>query len=174
MIGQLRRDATELRRVLATVERNPPSVLRMVLVYDSFAVTTLTRARELARRTRVLVGMNRLLRLVQLSVYGIEISKDVTLGDGVYFAYPMGIVVAGDSRIGDRVRFMGSNTVGTTDLDDGYPIVEDDVVLNAGARVLGPVRVGARTVIAPNAVVVTDLPPDSFARGDPARPVTRQ
>lgn len=172
MLGEIRRDAAELQRVLARVERTPPSTLKMMLAYDSFAVTTLTRMREAARRTHV-IGVNRLLRLVQLGMYGIEISKDVTLGAGVYFAYPTGTVVAGDSRIGDRVRFMGSNTVGTTDLDDGYPIVEDDVVLNAGARILGPVRVGARSIIAANAVVVTDLPADSFARGDPACPTTR-
>ena len=173
MFNGLKEDARELRRVLALVERNPPSTLKMVLAYDSFAVTMLTRGREFARRVGVLPGVNRLLRSAQRTFYGIEISRDVRLGRGVYFAYPVGVVLGGNSSVGNRVRFMGSNTLGTTDRDDGYPSLEDDVVLNAGARVLGPVRVGARTVVAANAVVVTDLPPDSFASGVPAQVAER-
>jgi serine O-acetyltransferase len=65
---------------------------------------------------------------------------------------------------------MGSNTVGTAK-DNGYPVVGDDVVLGAGARVLGPVQVGARAVIGANAVVLSDIAADCVAVGVPARAV---
>jgi serine O-acetyltransferase len=66
------------------------------------------------------------------------------------------------------VRFYGSNTIGTAK-DDGYPTIEDDVWIGAGARILGPIRIGARSRIGANAVVVTDVPPDSVAVGIPAK-----
>ena len=109
---------------------------------------------------------------MQTVVFGIELGNEITLGRGVFFVHPIGIVVGGKARVGDRVRFMGSNTVGTAK-DNGYPVVEDDVVLGAGARVLGPVRVGARAVIGANAVVLTDIPADAVAVGMPARVVAR-
>lgn len=158
--------------VLARVERHPPSTAKMILMYDSFAVTILTRARESARRSRIFGVFNRLLRMLQTGWYGIEISKDATVGYGVYFAYPNGIVIGGTAAVGDRVLFLGGNSVGTTHLDNGYPVIEADVVLNPGARVLGPIRVGAGAIIGPNAVVLDDVPNGVLVAGNPARPVS--
>jgi serine O-acetyltransferase len=101
-------------------------------------------------------------------VFGIEINNAVELGNGVYFVHPISIVIGGDAKVGARCRFYGSNTLGTAK-DDGYPTLEEDVVVGAGARILGPVRVGARAQIGANAVVLQDVPPDHVAVGIPAR-----
>ncbi|MEP6914588.1 MAG: serine O-acetyltransferase EpsC [Acidobacteriota bacterium] len=161
----LRDDAVELARA-ARGNATLKSVAATVVANDAFAILALCRLRALARRFHV-IGVNHLLRRIQTVIYGIEIGNEVTLGRGVYFIHPIGVVVGGNAQIGDRVRFLGSNTVGTA-CDNGYPVVEDDVVLGAGSRILGPIRVGARSVVGANAVVVRTVPSDCVATGIPA------
>lgn len=142
-------------------------MLKVALAYDSYTVTALDRLRHAARRYRIPL-VNHALRVVQTAVYGIEIGKDVTLGNGVWFIHPLGIVIGGNTKVGNRVRFFGNNTLGQAK-EDGYPTLEDDVWVGAGARVLGPITIGARSKIGANAVVLTDVPKDSVAVGIPAR-----
>jgi len=169
MFDDLRKDARQLA-LAASGRDDARSVLSVVLGTDSFRITALQRARALARRLHVPLA-NHLLRVVQTGMMGIEVGNEVTLGHGVYFVHTVGIVIGGNARIGDRVRFYGSNTVGTAK-DDGYPVIEDDVWIGAGARILGPIRIGARSRIGANAVVLQDVPPDSVAVGVPARIVS--
>ena len=165
MIRELLVDAIEMTRA----EKRAPTVMnvaKMVITSDSYAVLALTRLREAARRRRV-PGLGHMLRVVQTAFYGIEIGKDVVLGPGVSLVHTLGTVIGGTSRLGKRVRFMGNNTVGTAK-DNGCPVIEDDVVVGCGARILGPVRIGAGSQIGANAVVVSDVPPNSVAVGIPA------
>jgi serine O-acetyltransferase len=167
MIKQLMDDAVHLARAELKGTPSLRQVLHTAAMQDSYTVLALQRVRNVARELRIPV-VGRALRLFQTALYSIEIGKDVTLGKGVSFAHTLGIVIGGDARIGDRVRFMGNNTVGTA-RDDGFPIIEEDVLVGCGARVLGPIRVGARSVIGANAVVLEDVPPDSLVVGMPAR-----
>lgn len=171
LLGALRDDAFEMCKA-AGGDGGLKSLAWVVLNSDSYRVAALNRLREAARRRRV-PGVNHALRVVQTAMLGIEIGKDVTLGRGVYFVHSLGIVIGGDARVGDRVRFYGNNTVGTAK-DNGYPVIEDDVEVGAGARILGPVRVGARSKIGANAVVLSDVPPDSVVVGIPAKVVKRK
>ncbi len=152
MIGVLKRDAVELAKA-SRGDASARSVAGVVLGSDAFRVLLLQRVRETARRWRIPL-VNHILRMVQTALFGIEINRDVMLGDGVWFVHSLGVIIGGDSRIGPRVRLFGNNTVGTV-RDDGYPVIEEDVWIGAGARVLGPVRVG--------------VPPAHVAVGVPAR-----
>jgi serine O-acetyltransferase len=170
VIRKLIADAQQLATIAGPKGAPPPSgvkLIKLCLATDSYQITAASRMRDWARARRV-PGVNHLLRVVQTAFFGIELGKDVILGHGIWFIHPLGIVIGGNAKVGDRVRFFGNNTVGTAK-ENGYPTIEDDVWVGAGARILGPVRVGARSVIGANAVVVTDIPPDSIAVGVPAK-----
>jgi serine O-acetyltransferase len=167
MIRALLDDALELERA-AAFGGGLRGLARAVLTTDSYRLLASSRLRQRARARHVPL-VNAALRLVQQVCAGIEIGKDVELGAGVYFVHPVGVVIGGTSRIGKRVRFYGCNTVGAAH-DDGCPVIEEDVWVGAGARILGPIRVGARARIGANAVVLDDVAPDSVVVGVPARP----
>jgi serine O-acetyltransferase len=168
VFSTIRKDALETIRAQAAHLAPGQTVSKLQsLAGDSFGVFVWQRTREYLRRLHIPLA-NRIIRRVLLAVYGIDLGNDIVLGHGVSFVHTVGIVIGGTARVGDRVRFMGSNTVGTAK-DNGYPVIEDDVEIGAGARILGPIRIGARSVIGANAVVVVDVPPDSVAVGIPAR-----
>ncbi len=166
MIATLFRDAVEFARVSTPGTVGAGQILRQALLHDGFTVLALTRVRELARRWRV-PGVNRALRLAQTALYGIEIGKDVHLGEGVCFVHTLGTVIGGDARLGARVRVLGNVTIGTAK-DNGYPVIGDDVTIGAGARILGPVTIGRGATIGANAVVLIDVPAGARAVGVPA------
>lgn len=166
MLRQIFDDAIEMTRACA-LPVNLRNVARTVFLTDSFPMMALTRAREASRRYHIPL-VNRALRYAQMIVYNVEVGRDVRLGPGVYFVHTLGTVVGGDTRIGARVRIMGANTIGTAK-DNGCPVIEDDVVIGCGARILGPVRIGAGAQIGANAVVLEDVPAGATAVGVPAR-----
>ena len=172
LIGQLVDDLRELS-TMAAPGASPKNLFKLALSSDSYSIVALDRIRRMARR-RHIPGINHALRVVQTAYFGIELGNHVELGAGVWFIHPLGIVIGGTAKVGDRVRFFGNNTVGTAK-ENGYPVIEDDVWVGAGARILGPITVGARSVIGANAVVVRDVPPDSIATGVPAtcRPIKK-
>jgi serine acetyltransferase len=147
----------------------PPvkEAVKAALSQDGYKVLFTTRLRESARRWHV-PGANHALRLVTTVLYGIEIGNEIELGDGVNFAHTLGTVIGGTSKVGNRVKFMGNNTVGTNK-DNGCPVIEDDVVVGCGARILGPVRIGKGAFIGANAVVLADVPAGAVATGIPAK-----
>ena len=143
-----------------------PRAIASTVSHDGVQVLALSRLREAAARWHVpLVGG--LFRRAQVSLFGTEIGRDVKLGEGVIFAHTVGIVIGGDSQIGDRVMFLGNNTIGSTDRFD-FPRIGNDVIIGAGARILGRITIGDGARIGANAVVVKDVPPGAAAVGVPA------
>jgi serine O-acetyltransferase len=178
LISNLLKDALELSRSMEKKVRgkDPEPTLKQAAkaaaTQDGYKVLAMTRIRESARAMHI-PGVNHAFRLAGTVLYGIEIGNDVTFGEGVNFAHTLGTVIGGTSRIGNRVKFMGNNTIGTAK-DNGCPVIEDDVIVGCGARVLGPIRIGARSIIGANAVVLSDVPPDSVVTGIPAKAVPQK
>lgn len=165
-------DAVELARALSKKrpEDGDPSLkdaVKAALTQDGYKVLLMSRVRESARKWHV-PGVNHALRLVTTVLYSIEIGNDIELGDGVNFTHTLGTVIGGTSKVGARVKFMGNNTIGTAK-DNGCPVIEDDVVIGCGARVLGPIRIGRGAFIGANSVVLTDVPPGAVVSGIPGK-----
>src|SRR6266545_1548394 len=91
-------DAVDLARA-ACGDFSWRAIVKTILTNDGFAILALWRMRVAVRYMRVPI-VNSLLRRIQTIVYGIEIGNDVTLGRGVYFIHPIGVVVGGTARVG--------------------------------------------------------------------------
>ena len=81
----------------------------------------------------------------------------------------IGVVINADSIIGNNVLIRAHVTIGKKTSDGKAPVIEDNVEIGDGAKVLGDVRIGERAVIGANAVVISDVPPNSIAVGVPAK-----
>lgn len=106
---------------------------------------------------------------------GIEIHPGAQIGAGLFIDHGMGVVVGETSIIGDNVLLYQGVTLGGTGLEKGkrHPTVGNNVVIGAGAKVLGNIVVGDNSYIGANAVVIKDVPANSTVVGVPGR-VTKQ
>lgn len=104
---------------------------------------------------------------------GIEIHPGATIGRRLVIDHGMGIVIGETAEIGDDVLLYQGVTLGGTGKDKGkrHPTIGNHVMVGCGAKILGPFTVGDHARIAANAVVLTEVPPDSTAVGVPARVV---
>ena len=104
---------------------------------------------------------------------GIEIHPGAKIGRRFVIDHGMGIVIGETTEIGDDCLIYHGVTLGGTGKDHGkrHPTLGNNVMVSAGAKVLGPFKVGDGARIAANAVVLTEIPPEATAVGVPARVV---
>jgi serine O-acetyltransferase len=102
---------------------------------------------------------------------GIEIHPGATIGRRFFIDHGMGVVIGETAEIGDDCTLYHGVTLGGTTWNKGkrHPTLGANVVVGAGAKILGPITVGDRAKIGSNAVVVKDVPPGATAIGIPAR-----
>ena len=106
---------------------------------------------------------------------GIDLPCEVTLGRRFRIDHFGGIVISGDAVFGDDCIVRNGVTVGLRHTGQrGSPVLGNRVDIGAGAKVLGPIRIGDDVAIGANAVVLTDVPPYSIAVGIPARILPRK
>lgn len=118
----------------------------------------------------------RVLAYLTRAATGIEIHPGARIGRRFFIDHGLGVVIGETSEIGDDVMLYNGVNLGGKSLDriKRHPTLEDGVLVGTGAKILGPVVVGARSQVGANAVVVKDVPPDSVATGVPARITTPQ
>lgn len=106
---------------------------------------------------------------------GIEIHPGAKIGKGLLIDHGIGVVIGETAEIGDCCTIYQGVTLGGTGKDKGkrHPTVGNNVMIGAGAKVLGPFTVGDGSKIAANAVVLSEVPPNSTCVGVPARVVKR-
>ncbi len=106
---------------------------------------------------------------------GIEIHPGATIGRRLVIDHGTGIVIGETAEIGDDVLIYQGVTLGGTGKDVGkrHPTIGNNVMISAGAKVLGPFKIGDNSRVAAGAVVLEEVPPNSTVVGVPAR-VVRQ
>lgn len=167
---------------IARLAWNKPSrakIVALIFTNRGLHAMMLYRFAHALRRNRIPILPLVLARLSQL-FFAVDISPSAQLGPGIVIVHGFGIV------IGERVQIAGDCclyhgvTLGTRGLKwihpdriDGHPVVESGVLFGAGAKVLGPIRVGQGSIVGANAVVIEDVPPRAVVAGVPAR-IVRQ
>lgn len=121
--------------------------------------------------TRGLKAPARILSQITRFLTGIEIHPGATIGRRFFIDHGMGIVIGETAEIGDDVMLYHGVTLGGQVLTQTkrHPTLEDGVIVGAGAKILGPITVGAGSSVGANAVVTKDVPADSIATGVPAK-----
>ena len=109
-------------------------------------------------------------------ITGIEIHPGAKIGKGLMIDHGMGVVIGETAEIGDNCTLYQGVTLGGTGKDVGkrHPTLGNNVMVGAGAKVLGPFRIGDNTKIASNAVVLEEIPDNCTAVGIPARIVRKE
>ena len=120
----------------------------------------------------------KLFAIINVVIFGIEVSPKVQIGGGLFLPHTVGTVI-GAERIGDNCTIMQGVTLGTSEPDMGFtasarPVIGNNVLIGAGAKVIGRITVGDHAKIGANAVVLRDVPAHALAVGVPATIVARQ
>lgn len=162
--------------VKAVFERDPAarSVLEVVLTYPGLHALFFHRiAHWLYKRKMFLLA--RITSQISRFFTEIEIHPGAQIGQGFFIDHGMGVVIGETTIIGDNVTIYQGVTLGGTGKEKGkrHPTIGNNVVISAGAKVLGNIYIGDNAKIGAGSVVLKDVPPNSTAVGIPGRVVKK-
>ena len=122
---------------------------------------------------RNLLFLARLISQIARFLTGIEIHPGATLGAGILIDHGMGVVIGETAELGDRITIYHGTTLGGTGKEKGkrHPTVGDNVVIGAGSKVLGNIKIGSNSKIGANSVVLDDVPEGATVVGIPGKVV---
>lgn len=162
--------------IKAVLERDPAarSWLEVMLCYPGFKALRRHRVAHFFYRHNMKL-IARLISQRTRKVTGIEIHPGAKIGEGVFIDHGMGVVIGETAEVGDNVTIYQGATLGGTGKDTGkrHPTIGNNVMISAGAKVLGPFKVGDNSKIGAGAVVLSEVPPYSTVVGVPGRVVKR-
>ncbi|MBI5159653.1 serine O-acetyltransferase [Candidatus Micrarchaeota archaeon] len=150
------------------------NILEVVLLYPSVHAVIAYRIAHFLRGMRVPL-VPRFISQFARFLTGIEIHPGATIGQNLFIDHGMCVVVGETTEIGDNVTMYQGVTLGGTGLQKAkrHPTIGNNVVVGAGAIVLGPVTIGDNSKIGAGSVVNKSFPPNSTIVGVPGSAVTK-
>lgn len=166
-----------IKEELASIKERDPAAtsgLEVALLYSGFHAVLAYRVAHILHTHGHVLGA-RVISQGAKFLTGIEIHPGAKIGKGLFIDHGSGVVIGETAEIGDNCTLYQGVTLGGTGKDVGkrHPTLGNNVMIGAGAKVLGPFKIGDNSKIAANAVVLSEVPPDSTAVGIPAKVVKR-
>lgn len=162
--------------VKAAMERDPAAAntFEVVFTYSGVHALVIYRIANMLKRVSV-PFIPRVLSQTAKWLTGIEIHPAAEIGKGFFIDHGMGVVIGETSVIGNNVTLFQGVTLGGTGKEKGkrHPTLKDNVVIGAGAKILGNITIGNNVLVGANAVVIRDVPDDSTVVGVPGRVAKR-
>ena len=162
--------------IKAIFERDPAarSTLEVILCYPGFHALLAYRIAHWFYRHKLFL-IARLISQVARFFTGIEIHPGAKIGKGLFIDHGMGVVIGETTEIGDNVTIYQGVTLGGTGKEKGkrHPTIGNNVIIAAGAKVLGSITVGDNAKIGAGAVVIRPVPANSTVVGVPGRVVVQ-
>jgi len=164
------------KEIKATFERDPAatSFLEVLLTYSGLHALIFYRISHGLLKMKI-PFLPKWLSQTGRFFTGIEIHPGAQIGDELFIDHGMGVVIGETTIIGDNVTIYQGVTLGGTGKERGkrHPTIGNDVVIGAGAKILGNITIGDNSYIGANAVVIKDVPANSTVVGVPGR-ITKQ
>ncbi len=166
-----------IRRDIETVYARDPaaiSTIEILLAYPGFHARQFHRLAHTLHNWKVPV-FPRLISHLSRFLTGIEIHPGATIGEGFFIDHGMGVVIGETAEIGDNVMLYQGVTLGgtSTQKTKRHPTLGNNVVVGAGAHIIGAITIGDNVRIGSGSVVVKPVPPNSTVVGVPGRVVAR-
>jgi serine O-acetyltransferase len=158
--------------VEAVKDRDPAAAntLEIILSYPGLHAIWMYRVAHYLH-THGIPLVPRLISMLGRALTGVEIHQGAHIGKGFFIDHGMGVVIGETAEIGDNVTIFQGVTLGGTGKERGkrHPTIEDNVVIAAGAKVLGPITVGESSKVGAQSVVLQDVPSNCTVVGVPGR-----
>jgi serine O-acetyltransferase len=168
--------AAILHDIRAAKERDParPTTLQVVFAYPGVHAVWGHRISNWLWNRRAKVVARAFAELTRI-LTGVEIHPGAVLGTGVFIDHATGVVIGETAEVGDDVTIYHGVTLGGTGRETGkrHPTIGDRVIIGAGAKILGPIKIGDDSRIGANAVVVKEVPSSSVVVGVPGQIISR-
>jgi len=176
-LSTLARVVREVREDLTAAQERDPAArtvgrAEILFTYGGVQALLAHRVSHVLHEAGVPVAPRVLANLMKVAT-GVEIHPAARIGRGLFIDHGSGVVIGETAEVGDDVTIYQGVTLGGTGFARGkrHPTVGDQVTIGSGAKLLGPIEVGAGSKVGANSVVIHDVPANATVVGNPGHPV---